>query len=95
MLGEPGNQRGVTLRAVLIGIAFIPVNVYLVVQVETVWDIQDPTTLTIAFNAIFCLFLLVVVNSAVPPILSEYGAASSELLTVYSILMVAVPREWA
>ena len=91
MLGEPGNQRGVTLRAVLIGIAFIPINVYLVVQWETVWDIQDPTTLTIAFNAVFCLFLLIVVNLPFRRYFPSAALHQGELLTVYSILMVAVP----
>ena len=91
MLGELGNQRGVTLRAVLIGLAFIPINVYLVVQWETVWDIQDPTTLTIAFNAVFCLFLLIVVNLPIRQYLPNAALHQGELLTVYSILMVAVP----
>ena len=91
MLGEPGNQRGVTLRAVLIGLAFIPINVYLVVQWETVWDIQDPTTLTIAFNAVFCLFLLIAVNLPFRRYLPSVALHQGELITVYSILMVAVP----
>ena len=51
-------KRGVTFRAVLIGVAFIPLNAYLVVQLETVWGIGDPTTMTIFFNAIFCFFLV-------------------------------------
>ena len=42
----PKSASGVTFRAVLIGLAFIPVNVYLVVQLETVWGIGDPTTMT-------------------------------------------------
>ena len=52
-------KRGVTLRAVLIGLVFIPLNAYLVVQLETVWGIGDPTTMTIFFNAVFCLFLVI------------------------------------
>ena len=91
MLGEPRNQRGVTLRAVLIGLAFVPINVYLVVQWETVWDIQDPTTLTIAFNAVFCLFLVIVVNLPIRRYLPNAALHQGELLTIYSILMVAVP----
>ena len=91
MLGEPRNQRGVTLRAVLIGLAFVPINVYLVVQWETVWDIQDPTTLTIAFNAVFCLFLVILVNLPIRRYLPNAALHQGELLTIYSILMVAVP----
>ena len=91
MRGEPQKPRGVTLRAVLIGLAFIPINVYLVVQWETVWDIQDPTTLTIAFNAIFCLFLVIVLNLPFRRFLPGVALQQGELLTIYSILMVAVP----
>ena len=91
MPDEPQKQHGITLRAVLIGLAFIPVNVYLVVQWETVWDIQDPTTLTIAFNAIFCLFLVIAVNLLLQRCLPSFALQQTELLTIYSMLMVAVP----
>ena len=47
---ESKIENGVTFRAVLIGLAFIPVNAYLVVQLETVWGIGDPTTMTIFFQ---------------------------------------------
>ena len=43
-------KRGVTLRAVLIGVAFIPLNAYLVVQLETVWGIGAPTTMIIMLD---------------------------------------------
>ena len=50
---ESKIESGVTFRAVLIGLAFIPVNVYLVVQLETVWGIGDPTTMTFFFQRDF------------------------------------------
>lgn len=83
-------KRGVTLRAVLIGIAFIPLNAYLVVQLETVWDLGDPTTMTIFFNAIFCLFLVVVANRFLVRWLPKNALNQGELLTIYSILMVSI-----
>lgn len=55
-------KRDVTLRTALIGIAFIPLNSSLVVQLETVWNFGDPMTMTIFFNAVFCLFLVIVIN---------------------------------
>ena len=87
---ESKIESGVTFRAVLIGLAFIPVNVYLVVQLETVWGIGDPTTMTIFFNAIFCLFLVIVVNLSFKRFLLRAALHQGELLTIYSILMVAV-----
>ena len=90
MRDNPQKPRGVTLRAVLIGLAFIPINAYLVVQWETVWDIQDPTTLTIFFNAIFCLFLVTALNLLFRRYLPGIALHQGELLTIYSMLMVSV-----
>ncbi len=59
---QAANRSDVSIRAVLIGLAFIPVNAYLVVLLETVWGLGDPTTMTIFFNAIFCFFLVVGLN---------------------------------
>ena len=83
-------KRGVTLRAVLIGLMFIPLNAYLVVQLETVWGVGDPTTMTIFFNAVFCLFLVITLNLLFVRWTPEYALNQGELLTIYSILMVSV-----
>ena len=83
-------KRGVTFRAVLIGIAFIPLNAYLVVQLETVLNLGDPTTMTIFFNAVFCLCLVIVVNQSLTRWLPKNALNQGELLTIYSILMVSV-----
>ena len=83
-------KRGVTLRAVLIGMAFIPLNVYLVVQLETVWNLGDPTTMTIFFNAIFCLFLVIVINRLLLQWVPKSALNQGEMLTIYSILMVSI-----
>lgn len=83
-------RRGVTFRAVLIGLVFIPLNAYLVVQLETVWGIGDPTTMTIFFNAIFCFFLVIVLNLLLTRWIPKNALNQGELLTIYSILMVSV-----
>ena len=90
MQDRPQKPRGVTLRAVLIGLAFIPINAYLVVLLETVWGIGDPTTMTIFFNVIFCLFLVIALNLLIKQFLPRGALHQGELLTIYSILMVAV-----
>jgi len=56
---DRGREGSVTLRAVLIALALIPINVYIVVQWETVWNTQYLTTMAIFYNTIFS-FLLVV-----------------------------------
>ena len=84
-----GKRDGVTLRSVLIGLALVPVNVYLVVQWETVWTTQYPTTMGIFFNAIFCLLLIIVINFSLRKLLPKKALSQGELLTIYTVLMMA------
>ena len=90
MRTKMGKKGGVTLRAVLIGLAFVPINVYLVVQWETVWGTQYPTTMGIFFNAIFCLFIVTVLNLLLKKYLPERALSQAELLTIYTVLITAI-----
>jgi len=90
MQAKVGKKGGVTLRAVLIGLAFMPVNVYLVVQWETVWGTQYPTTMGIFFNAIFCLFLVTVLNLPIKKFLPNSTFSQGEMLTIYTMLLMAI-----
>jgi hypothetical protein len=90
MQDSKGKKDGVTLRAVLIGLLFMPINVYLVVQWETVWGTQYPTTMGIFFNAIFCLFLVTVLNLIFRKYLPKTALSQGELLTVYVVLLTAI-----
>jgi hypothetical protein len=90
MQAKEGHRGGVTPRAVLVGLLFVPVNVYLVVQWETVWGTQYPTTMSIFFNAVFCLLLVTLVNLAWRRFLPRGALSQGELLTVYAVLLAAV-----
>ena len=79
-----------TLRAVLIALAFIPVNVYLVVQWETVWGTQYPTTMGIFFNAIFSLLVVVGINAALRSVWRKGALSQQELITIYAMLMMGI-----
>jgi len=85
-----GKKGGVTFRAVLIGFLFVPVNVYLVIQWETVWGTQYPTTMGIFFNAIFCLFLITTLNLLFRKLVPKKALGQGELLTVYVVLLTAI-----
>ncbi len=85
-----GKNGGVTARAVLIGLAFVPINVYLVVQWETVWGAQYPTTMGIFFNAIFCLFFITIANIPLKRFLPRKSLSQAELLTIYVVLITAI-----
>ena len=84
------NNHGVTFRAVLIALLFLPTNVYLVVQWETVWGTQYPTTMAIFFNAIFSLLLVVVFNAPLKILTPNRALRQKELLTIYIILIMAI-----
>ncbi|GIX07191.1 MAG: hypothetical protein KatS3mg115_1594 [Candidatus Poribacteria bacterium] len=90
MRGKTAARDGVTLRAVLLGILFIPANVYLVVQWETVWGTQYPTTMSIFFNAVFSLFLVVCLNGIWRRLSPRTALRQGELLTFYLVLVMAV-----
>ncbi|MFC1714049.1 DUF6785 family protein [Candidatus Poribacteria bacterium] len=90
MQHKTGKSGGVTFRSVLIGLAFVPINVYLVVQWETVWGTQYPTTMGIFFNAIFCLFLVAILNIALKKLLPKQALSQGELLTIYIVLLTAI-----
>ena len=81
---------GVTLRAVLLGLLLLPMNVYLVVQWETVWGTQYPTTMSIFFNAIFCLFVVTLGNLALKRAFPQHALRQGELLTLYSVLNAGI-----
>ena len=90
MPGKIEKKGGVTFRAVLIGLALVPINVYLVVQWETVWGTQYPTTMGIFFNAIFCLFLVTALNLPLKKWWHKRALNQGEFLTVYIILLMAI-----
>jgi len=85
-----GNQDkrsvGVTWRALLVGILLIPVNVY--------WIIDSrgqgyPTTVSLYFNVIFCIFVLIGFNFIINRLLPKFALRQGELLTVYVMLAIS------
>src|SRR2546425_10296118 len=58
----PRVERGVTFRAVLIGLFLIPINAYWVMCVEGIWHTNHATAMSLFWNSVFCVFLLVLLN---------------------------------
>ncbi|MEE3193805.1 MAG: DUF6785 family protein, partial [Candidatus Poribacteria bacterium] len=79
----------ITCRAVILGILSVPLNIYLVVQTETVWTTQYPTTMTIIFNAVATLFVFTILNLFLKRYLPAWKFKQSELLTIYLIVTLA------
>ncbi|MCC6444502.1 MAG: hypothetical protein IT210_13735 [Armatimonadetes bacterium] len=84
----PPSARGVSGRAVLIGLALIPLENYWIVGMELVRSGIFPTVLTLLFTAIFFVFVLTVLNLPLLRYLPRYALSQGELLTVYCLLAI-------
>jgi hypothetical protein len=77
---------GVTWRALLVGILLIPVNVYWIMDSR---GQGYPTTVSLYFNVIFCVFILIGLNLIINKLLPRFTLSQGELLTVYVMLAVS------
>ena len=85
----PMAPRSLTLRAVLLGVLAVPMNVYLVIQTETVWTTQYPTTMTIIFNAVATLLFFSLLNLFLQRYVPAWQFQQGELLTIYLVVTLA------
>jgi len=81
---KTGNTSpGVTLRALVIGLILIPPNCYWVVQSEAVWGTTYLTIVSLFFNVIFTLLVLVGFNALCKQFAPRAALKQGELLTIY------------
>lgn len=79
----------ITFRAVLIGIALIPLNSYWILHLSYIWDSNRPTSLALLFNVLFTLLVLIAFNIFLRRIRPSLAFSQSELLTIYAMLCQA------
>ncbi len=77
------NSQGVTLRSLVIGLILIPPNCYWVVQSEAVWGTTYLTLVSLFFNVIFTLLILVGLNALFKKLAPKAALKQGELLTIY------------
>lgn len=82
------RARSVTPRAVLLGMALMPVNAYWVIMMENIRYSAHPTTISLFFNCIFILVVLTGINGLVARIRPRWAFAQGELLLVYAMLCI-------
>ena len=75
-------------RAILIGSIIIPLNVYWVVIMD-ITDQSYPTTVSLYFNVIFIVFIIVLLNYLIKRIRPRLSLGQGELLIIY--VMLAIP----
>ena len=84
----PPRARSVTPRALLLGMALMPVNAYWVIMMENIRYSAHPTTISLFFNCIFILVVLTGINGLVARVRPRWAFAQGELLLVYAMLCI-------
>lgn len=80
---------GVTFRSVIIGLILIPLNCFWVVIAEIMWYSGEPTTISLFYNVMFLLFLLILANLVVRRYKPAWALAAPEILVVYTMLAIS------
>lgn len=82
-------MRGVSTRAVLLGLLIIPLNNYWVFYSEIVLLSGHPSTTSLFFNSVFVLLLLSGANAVLRKRMPTWAFSQGELLTVYLMVNIA------
>lgn len=80
---------GVTLRAVIIALLIIPFNNYWIFLTEIVRYAGHPTTISLFYNAVFLLLILVGLNMLLRRYVPRWVFSQGELLTIYIMVNLA------
>jgi len=87
----PSYKPSFTLRAAIIGIFLILLNIYWVILSETIiWTTAtQPTHISLFYNAVFTLLALTLLNLLIKRFTSRLALKKGELLTIYVMICVA------
>ena len=80
---------GVTPRAIIIALILIPFNNYWIFLTEIVRYAGHPTTISLFYNAVFILLLLVCANMLIRRFAPRWVLSQGELLTIYIMINLA------
>jgi hypothetical protein len=84
----PG-ARGVTWRALILACVLIPFNAYWVTMMEVTRYQGHPTTVSLLYNAVFALFVLVLISAGLARISPRLALHRNELLVIYLMICIA------
>jgi len=83
---QRARARMVTPRALLVSLILMPLNAYWVTRMEVVRYAGHPTTISLFFNVVFLLAVLLGLNSIVRRISRRLALTPAEMLTTYIML---------
>jgi hypothetical protein len=82
--------RSVTPRILLLGTLLIFVNCYWIIEVEGIWHTNHATAMSLFWNTVFFLLLLVLLNIFVlKPFFPRKAFSQGELITCYIMMTIA------
>lgn len=88
-LPPQAQAKMVTLRAVVVGLLLMIPNAYWIISMEVVRYAGHPTTISLFFNAIFILTVLIGLNALLRKAAPRLAFAPGELLTIYIMLVLS------
>ena len=80
---------GVTLKSLLIACLLIPINCYWVIEMEVIRYSGHPVTISLFFNVIFSLFVIIGVNQLLKWFSPRSALNQGELIIIYLMLSIA------
>ncbi|MBD3183227.1 hypothetical protein GF312_13105 [Candidatus Poribacteria bacterium] len=83
------GQQGVTFRSLIIAVLLIPINCYWVIEMEVIRYSGHPVTISLFFNVVFNIFVLIGLNLILKKFLPKHTLTQSELLVIYIMLSLA------
>ncbi len=83
------SYQGVTFRSLIIAVILIPINCYWIIEMEVIRYSGHPVTISLFFNVVFNIFVLIALNLLLKKYLPEQALSQSELLVIYIILSLA------
>ena len=86
---EPPKPRFVSIRAIAIACALMPILALWVVQSELIWYSGHSTAISLFFHVTFTVFLLALGNLVVERRWPTKALSAGELMTIYMMLSVA------
>ena len=84
-----GTHGGVTPRSLSIAFLLIPFNSYWLIQAELVRYSGHPTCISLFFNVICMLFLIILLNALLLRLCPRTALKGEELLTIYYMLCIS------
>ena len=80
---------GVTWRAIVLGAILCVPNVFWVLEVEGMWHSGHPTTISLFWNVVLNVFILILINLGLKRFRPGWAMTQGELITIYVMLSVA------